>query len=157
MPTVINTNAPVNLNQYAGTDELGAKTAIVAENMETACRVYADENGKDPVIMQTTLKNIKTVLPVTYTSFETTVFDAGGQDAAALAGCTATPERYTLPAGDKQVFTATEATGWTFQKWTIAGQDVPAPEGTKKVALLEIPKAPDIVKIQAVFTAAVGP
>lgn len=150
-------NQPVNLNQYAGTDELGAKTAIVAENMEIACKVYADENGKDPVIMQTTLKNIKTVLPVTYTSFETTVWDAGGQNAAELAGCKATPVRYTLPAGDKQVFTAEEATGWTFQKWTMDGKDVTGAEGTKKVALLEIPKAADVVKIQAVFTAAVGP
>lgn len=150
-------NQPVTLNQYAGTDELGVKTAIVAENMETACRVYAAENSKDPVIMQTTLKNIKTVLPITYTTFETTVFDAGGQDAALLAGCRATPERYTLPAGDKQVFTAEESTGWTFTKWTMDGKDVVGDEGTKKVALLEIPKSATIVKIQAVFTAAVGP
>lgn len=139
------------LNQYIGTDNLGNQTTIVAEDMTTACAVYAEQESADPIIMQCTKQNIKCVLPTTFTTFNTVVKDKS----AATAGCTATPLNYTLPAGTKQIFTATAAEGWKFDKWTIDGQDVSDEEGTKAVAYLTIPASPTTIEIEAVFVASV--
>lgn len=143
-------NTPQTLNQYVGTDELGNGTTIVAENMTTACSVYAAQKDGDPVIMQRTKSNILCVLPEQFTTFVTEVWDTAG---AASSTCQATPERYTLLAGTKQIFTARAGEGWKFSKWLIDGEEVGTEEGTKEVALLTIPAASTIVTIRAVFVA----
>lgn len=136
------------LNNYVGTDDTGNGTTIVAEDMTTACQVYAAQMDSDPVTMQCTKKGIRCVLPITYTSFVAEVFDASG---VARTKCSVTPAAYTVPAGTKQIFTATEAEGWEFVKWTIDGNDVEGEEGTKKVALLTIPASETSVTIRGVF------
>ena len=144
---------PQTLNQYIGTDAVGNQTTIVAEDMTTACEVYAEQESKDPVLMQCTKQNIKCVLPTQYVTFNTVVKDSAGEDTAATAGCTATPLTYTLAAGTEQIFTATAAEGWSFTKWQINGTDVTGEEGTKAVAMLTIPASPTPVEIRAVFSA----
>lgn len=139
------------LNQYIGTDALGNQTTIVAENMTTACEVYYEQESNDPTIMQCTKQGIKCVLPTQYVTFTTEVKNAAGDVVPATAGCTATPVNYTLPAGTKQIFTATAAEGWEFTKWQIDGVDVEGEEGTKEVALLTIPASPTSIKITAIF------
>lgn len=132
------------LNQYQGTDDTGNTSTIVAEDMTTACSVYYTQNETDPLIMQCTKKNILCVLPTSYTTFTTEVYDETG---AAATTCTATPTNYTLLAGSKQIFTATVGDGWSFVKWTIDGEEV----STEPVALLTIPASSTTVTIQAVF------
>lgn len=136
-----------SLNQYNGTDELGAALSIVAPDMATACEVYAKEKSADPVIMQCIKKAIKCVLPDTFVSFKTEVANA----AAKVAGCMATPDAYTLTAGTKQVFTALPKPGWAFEKWSIDGADVVGDEGTKATALLTIPSSATVVTVTATF------
>lgn len=146
---------PQTLNQYVGSDALGNQTTIVAEDMTTACSVYAEQEQSDPVMMQCTKQNIKCVLPTQYVTFTTVVKDSTGGNAAQLAGCRATPVNYTLPAGSQQIFTASATEGWEFTKWQIDGVDVEGEEGTKAVAMLTIPASPSQIEIEAVFTATV--
>lgn len=136
------------LNQYVGTDSLGVGTTIVAPDMKTACAVYEDQVKEDPTTMQCTKKEIRCVLPDVYVSFETLVEDPSG---LAANTCKATPEKYTLLAGSKQVFTASAGEGWKFVRWTIDGAPVEGDEGTKAVAMLEIPASPAPIKIVAEF------
>lgn len=139
------------LNQYTGSDAQGNQTVIVAENMTTACEVYHEQESSDPMIMQLSKTGIRCVLPTQFVTFTTVVKNAQGEDAPAIAGCKATPVNYTLVAGTKQIFTATASEGWTFSKWMMNGVDVEGEEGTKAVALLEIPASPTQVEIRAVF------
>lgn len=139
---------PQFLNQYTGFDSNGNSTVVVAENMETAVKVYVDQMDEDPVQMQTTKKQIRCVLPDTYTTFTTDVWDETG--GAKLAGCTATPKQYRVIGGSSQIFTATAAEGWTFVKWQIDGVDVEG--GTEPVMPLVIPtKQSGECTIKAVF------
>lgn len=140
------------LNNYVGTDDTGNGTSIVAEDMTTACQVYAAQMNDDPVTMQCTKKGIRCVLPVSYTSFVAEVYDPSG---VARTKCSVTPGAYTVTAGTKQIFTAIEAEGWEFVKWTIDGNEVEGEEGTKKVALLTIPASDTSVTIRGVFRATV--
>lgn len=138
------------LNQYVGTDTLGVGTTIVAENMTTAASVYNGQVGSDPVILQRTKNNILCVLPDSYTTFTAEAYDTTG--AAAAAGCTVTPARYTVLAGTKVIFTATAAEGWKFSKWQIDGADIDQEgEESKAVAYLTVPASPTILSIRGVF------
>lgn len=141
------------LNQYTGTDALGAATTIVAPDMKTACAVYEEQEQEDATTMQCTKTNIRCVLPEMFVSFETVVYDPSG---LADKSCTATPARYTLKAGTKQVFTATPGEGWEFVKWSIDDVPVDTEEGTKAVAMLEIPTSTAPVIIKAEFKQSVG-
>ena len=138
------------LNQYIGTSELGVQTTIMAEDMETACKVYADQLQDDPLTMQCTKKGVRTVLPVILVSFKTIVTDTTG---VAKDVCSATPQAYTLPAGTEQVFTATPGEGFAFDHWEMDGVEVEGDEGKKAVALLTIPATQSILEIKAVFKA----
>lgn len=136
-----------SLNNYIGTDDNGNVTTIVAEDMETACKVYADQLNEDPMLMQCTKKNIRCVLPTTYVTFTTEVYDTTG---IAKTVCKATPETYTVAVGTKVIFTAIPAEGWRFSKWLI--DDVEA--STDEVAQLTIPANDSgIVKVRATFVA----
>lgn len=141
------------LNQYVGTDSTGNSTTIVASTMTEACQVYYDQETSDPIMMQCTKQSIKCVLPEIFVTFNTEVYDDTG--GAETAGCTATPTTYTVKAGSLVIFTATAAEGWSFVKWQIDGTDVDGDEGTKEVALLEIPSTSAVCTITAVFEATV--
>lgn len=143
-----------SLNQYNGTDAQGVTTSIVAPDMTTACTVYKDQEKSDPVIMQCTKQNIKCVLPDILVTFKTEVFDNTG---ASLTTCKATPEAYTLVAGEQQIFTAIAGDGWEFVEWQIDGVKVTGDEGTKPVALLTIPASTAPVTFKAVFKTKVVP
>lgn len=139
------------LNQYTGTDSVGNQVAIVAEDMETACSVYHEQQDEDPVIMQRTKTGIKCVLPTVYVTFNVSVEDALGGDTAAIAGCVATPETFTVLGNTKQIFTAKPSEGWSFTKWVIDGDDV---ENSEPVMVLTIPaNETGLCSIKAVFTA----
>lgn len=136
------------LNQYTGYDANGNSTVIVAADMETAVHVYATDKEEDPVQMQTTKKQVRCVLPDTYTTFVTDVYDETG--GAKLAGCTATPKQYRVVGGTTQIFTATAVEGWKFVKWQIDGVDVE--DGTEAVMPLVIPTTTEgTCSIKAVF------
>lgn len=141
-------NPVQTLNQYVGTDKVGTQKTIVAEDMETACHVYAEQETADPVIMQCTKQNISCVLPTVFVSFTTEAYDPTG---ACAEVCKATPTAYTLAAGTKQVFQAIAGEGWKFSKWTIDGEDVPGDEGTKPVALIAIPSSAAPIVVRANF------
>ena len=136
------------LNNYVGTDDLGNGTTIVAEDMQTACQVYAAQLDADPITMQCTKKGVRCVLPTTYVSFVAEAYDPSG---LAEQKCSVTPKAYTVPAGTKQIFTAIAADGFEFVKWSINGADVEGPEGTKPVAQLTIPMSATVVTIRGVF------
>lgn len=148
-------NRPRTLNQYVGTDPQGNPTTIVAQDMETACKVYRGQQEKDPVQMQCVKQNIMCVLPENIVTFTAEAYCATG----VATGCSVTPDTFTLIAGSKQIFTAVEGEGFQFTKWTINGVDAKTPDGTlitDKVALLTIPSGHNTCSIKAVFTAVVG-
>lgn len=142
------------LNQYVGTNKVGAPVTIVAADMTSACQVYAAQESEDPVTMQCTKQNIKCVLPDIYVSFTTEVYDTTG--VAVTAGCKATPGAYTLLAGSTQLFTAIPVEGWAFDHWEIDGTEVTGDEATKETAMLTIPASPAPIKIRAVFKTQIG-
>lgn len=143
------------LNQYSGSDSTGKAMTIVAPDMETACKVYADTNTAepDPTIMQVMAKGISCVLPTVFVTFTTEVKadTAINTTAAIAAGCRATPRNYTLLAGTKQIFTADAGTGWTFKEWDVDGAISTEADATKPVAVLTIPQSPTQITISAVF------
>lgn len=147
-------NAPRTLNQYVGTDPQANQITIVAPDMETACKVYKGQQEADPVQMMRTAQNIMCVLPENIVTFRTEVYCATGIP----AGCTATPEQYTIEAGSKLVFTAKEGEGFQFAKWLINGVEATDDSGaiiTDKVALLTIPSGSNTCEIKAVFVPSV--
>lgn len=126
---------PQFLNQYNGYDAQGNSVSVVAEDMETAVKVYVEQVQEDPVQMQTVKKQIRCVLPDTYTTFTADAWDETG--GAKMAGCVVTPKSYRVVGGSSQIFTATPAEGWSFVKWEIDGVDVEG--GTEPVMPLVIP------------------
>lgn len=135
------------LNQYVGTDAQGNGVTIVAPDMETACNVYNQQESADPNIMQCTKRNIKCVLPTQIVTFTAVPYDGTG---VAATVCTVAPATFTVEAGTQQIFTATAGEGWTFDHWSIQGNEV---EGGA-VALLTIPSSETgQVDIKAHFTA----
>lgn len=144
-------NTPRTLNQYVGTDPQGNAVTIVAGDMETACKVYKDQQSTDPVQMQRTKQNIMCVLPENIVTFTAEAYAATGTP----TGCSVIPGTFTLLAGSRQIFTATEGEGWAFTKWQIDGVDVADDSGTlitDKVAVLTIPSGKNTCVIRAVFT-----
>jgi hypothetical protein len=133
------------LNKYDGTFSPGSeKHSVVAASMEIAARVLNQLQDRDPVILQCVQEGIAVEVPAINVTFRTSVMP----DTAAIAGCSATPSEYVLPAGTTQIFTASPVTGWTFDHWEIEGAD----SGSDEVALLTIPSSTTIVSIQAIFT-----
>jgi hypothetical protein len=143
-------NQPRTLNQYNGSDAQSNIITIVAPDMETACRVYRDQQEMDPVQMQRVKQNIMCVLPENIVTFTAVAYCATGTP----TGCSVTPEQYTIIAGSKLVFTAKEGEGFQFSKWLINGVEVTDESGaviTDKVALLTIPSGNNTCEIKAVF------
>lgn len=139
---------PTYLNQYTGYDANNNATVVVAEDMETAVHVYKTDKEEDPVQMQTTKKQIRCVLPDTYTTFRAVAFDATG--GAVTAGCRASPATGTVVGGTKQYFEAIKADGWKFVKWEIDGVEVE--DGTEAIMQLTIPtKTSGQCAIRAIF------
>lgn len=135
-------------NQYNGTYESSVSVqSVIATDMQSAAKVLnANNNGLDPVLLQRVKENVQIEIP-SDVMFTTVVSPAE----AATAGCSATPETYTLAAGTQQIFTAKEVEGWTFNKWQINGTDV---ENSTAVMLLTIPSVNITASITAVYAAA---
>jgi hypothetical protein len=133
----------VTLNQYDGTFAVLGKKSVVALDMETAARVLNASYSEDPLLIQRVKEDIQVETPPTQVQFVTVVED----EAAALAGCTAVPEAFTVQAGTKQIFTATPVTGYHFVDWEILGSSV----SSEAVALLTIPESSTVLQIVANF------
>lgn len=124
---------PQLLNIYSGTDVTGNATTIVAEDMETAAKIFKQTNDVDAIILQRTKANVQCALPDVYVTFTA---EAYNQTTSSVdKKCTVTPGTYTVLAGTQQIFTAIAAEGYEFVKWQIDDEDVEDSEGVDVMKL----------------------
>jgi hypothetical protein len=94
------------------TNSSGVESRIVADKAETAAHVF--EKSSDPVTQVVREHTVQDFVPDADVYFQTEVAPQG----AVAAGCTAAPKgQYHRTAGDRVIFTADPATGWSFGGW----------------------------------------
>lgn len=150
--------ATETLNQYKGLFEDGTEKAVVASTIveaATALTVLTVE----PNLVQKTQSGIQVEVPSGLVSFLTDVLPVE----ASAGGCKAAPASFTVEDGTKVIFSAINASGWTFQNWkrngvilTDGATPTPAPlPAVAEIAVTAGTPANEIVHYVATFIAAV--
>ena len=104
------------LNQFKGLFADGREVAVVASTIVDAATTLTSET-EEPNLVQRTASGVTVLVPDANVAFLTAVSPAE----AKTAGCVATPETYTVPSGQKVIFSAVPTTGWVFSEWRKDG------------------------------------
>lgn len=101
------------------TNSSGSENRIIADKAETAAHVF--EKDSDPVTQVVREHTVQDYMQDADVYFQTEVAPSG----AVAAGCRAAPSgQWHRTAGDKVIFTATEAAGWDFDGWYRNGEKI---------------------------------
>lgn len=133
------------LSRYVGTWNPGAvKKTVVAEDMETAARIFKEDELTDPSLLQCVETEVHVEIPMPLVPCVTEVLPVEAEAAGALA----TPSEYTFLAGTSPVFEAIGAEGWAFDHWEIDEVSM----GTDPIQEITIPSAVTVpLVVVAVF------
>lgn len=136
-----------SLNNYKGVFDSGGTQYCVAETIEEAAKLFAEDQQQEPVLIHRTGVGVKVIVPEPELSFVTKVGET-----EYTAGCRAYPSGGNVVRGQKLFLSAVAADGYDFVGWfQDGGAEALSTEPETEIAVSSDSKVPATITYEARF------